>query len=81
MIDLMPEPTQDTNDTTKPERIRLIIDTEEVIRAAVRLRALKTGKDNSEAVNDILREALASEIAEVRRYPQFAKKPNRKPKD
>jgi hypothetical protein len=53
------------------ERIRLIIDTEDVVRRAVRLRALKMGGDVtiSDVVNAVLREALAVEIAEVEKYP------------
>ncbi len=68
------------------ERIRLMVDTEDVIRRAVRLRALKQGDDvtNSDVVNAILREALADEIAEVSSYPQSGtgsgKKPGPKPK-
>lgn len=72
MIDFMTEPTNDTESTAK--RIRLIIDTDEVVRAAVSLRALKTGKGHSEVVNEILRAALAGEISEVSTYPQFGGK-------
>jgi len=79
MLDCMTEDIQDTDD--KPARIRLIIDTEEAIRAAVRLRALKTGMDNSAVVTEILRSALADEISEVETYPQFGgtgKKPKKR---
>jgi hypothetical protein len=75
-----------TNDAEMAERIRLIVDTDEVIRRAVRLRALKLGDDFtiSDVVNDILRNALADEIAEVKNYPQAgsgsARKPGPKPK-
>ncbi len=49
-------------------RIRMIIDTEEEIRLAVKLAALKSGKGVSELVNDILRRALAAEIKDARKY-------------
>jgi hypothetical protein len=54
-----------------PDRIRMIVDTEDVIRRAVQLRALKQGVvarrkvGYSEVVTAILREALAEEIAEL----------------
>jgi hypothetical protein len=82
MLGLMADTTKPPEGGDKRERTRLIIDTEEVIRRAVRLRALKTGEDNSEVVNAILREALADEIEEVSKYPQVkgGKKPGRKPK-
>lgn len=67
-------------------RIRLIIDTDDDIRRAVRLRAVKMGGDvtNSDVVNAILRDALAAEIAEVHTYPTgetkgTGKKRGRKP--
>jgi hypothetical protein len=70
----------------EPTRIRLIIDTEDEIRRAVRLRALKMGEDvtNSDVVNEILRKALASEILEVRGFGTAhgtGKKPGRKRKE
>jgi hypothetical protein len=54
-----------------PERTRLIIDTDDVLRRAVHLRRIKmpTGTTVSDVVNGILREALAREIAEVSNYP------------
>jgi hypothetical protein len=72
--------------TPEDKRIRLIIDTDDAIRRAVHLRALKMGSDvtNSDVVNDILREALADEIAEVKSYPSgrgTGRKPGRKRKD
>ena len=69
------------------ERIRLIVDTDDLIRRAVRLRALKRGSDVtvSDVVNEALRKEFAEEIAEVENYPQAAggtgKKPGRKPKE
>lgn len=75
--------------TFMAERIRLIVDTDEVIRRAVRLRALKMGDDvtHADVVNGILRgdyPSLKEEIAEVEKFPQASsgtgKKPGRKPK-
>ncbi len=72
------------NGAMATDRIRLIIDTDDATRRAVRLRALKMGQDTtiSDVVNVILREVLADEIAEVENYPQStpgsAKKPGRK---
>jgi hypothetical protein len=52
------------------ERIRLIIDTDDVVRRAVHLRRIKSAGQItvSDVVNGILREALAAEIAEVEGY-------------
>jgi Arc/MetJ-type ribon-helix-helix transcriptional regulator len=52
------------------ERIRLIIDTEDVIRRAVQLRKVKSGAGESvsDIVNAILREALAEEIKELEEH-------------
>jgi hypothetical protein len=53
------------------ERIRLIIDTEDVVRRAVQLRKIKSGADTiSDVVNGILREVLADEIAELEQHAQ-----------
>lgn len=49
-------------------RIRLIIDTEEDVRVAVKLAALKANKSPSELVNDILRKALPQEIRDAKKY-------------
>jgi hypothetical protein len=84
MLGLMADPSERTEGGNKRERTRLIIDTEDEIRLAVRLRALKTRQDNSAVVNAILREALAAEIAEVQSYPQAGgsgKKPGPKRKE
>jgi hypothetical protein len=84
MLDLMTEPTERAGD--KRSRTRLIIDTEDVIRRAIRLRAVKIGGDVtiSDLVNEALREAFADEIAEVEAYPHgttgTGKKPGRKSK-
>jgi hypothetical protein len=64
-----PEPPPPDDD--KAERIRLIVDTDEIVRQAVALRAIKLSVQrkrkvtNSEAVDAILRDALASEIKEL----------------
>jgi hypothetical protein len=50
------------------ERIRIIIDTEEDVRLAVRLAATKAGVGVSELINDILRRELADEIKDARKY-------------
>lgn len=50
------------------ERIRVIIDTDEEIRLAIRLAATKADVTTSELVNSILRKALASEIEDARKY-------------
>lgn len=52
------------------ERIRLIIDTDEDLRLAVKLAAMKSRKSASELINDILRKALASELRDARKYAQ-----------
>jgi hypothetical protein len=62
------------NAVMSTERIRLIIDTDDVVRRAVGLRKLKmpSGTTNSDVVNEILRAALAEEIAQVEGYEQEA---------
>ena len=54
------------------DRIRLIVDTEDLIRRAVHLRKVKSGTSDSisDIVNEILREALAEEIAELEHHSQ-----------
>lgn len=54
--------------TDMAERIRIIIDTEEEVRLAVRLAATKADLTASQLVNGILRKALASEIADAKKY-------------
>jgi cytochrome c553 len=64
-----------------PPGSRFIILTQEVVRTAISLRALRTGKDNSDVVNDILRDALADEIEEASKFPHTTgKKRGRKKK-
>ncbi len=66
MLPTMAEPEE------KTDRVRYIFDTEEIVRRAIQLRANKLGVryrrkvSGAEAVNEILREALAEEIAELR---------------
>ena len=58
------------------ERIRLIIDTDEVNRLAVRLAAVKAGKSPSEIVNGLIRQHLAAEIRDARKYAVPRDKPS-----
>jgi hypothetical protein len=55
-------------------RIRLIIDTDEEVRLAVKLAATKGDMSTSELVNNILRKALAGEIQDARKYLPRKKK-------
>lgn len=50
------------------ERIRLIIDTDEDVRLAVKLAATKAGLTTSELVTKLLREKLAEEIRDAKKY-------------
>ena len=50
------------------ERIRMIVDTEEEIRLAVKLAASAAGVSSSELVNNILRKALTNEIRDAKKY-------------
>jgi hypothetical protein len=50
------------------DRTRMIIDTTEEIRIAVRFAATKADKTTSAVVNEILRKALAAELKDARRY-------------
>jgi len=58
--------------TIMAERIRLIIDTDDDLRRAIKLRLLRgpAGATTSDLVNEILRKALADEVAEVQSYPR-----------
>lgn len=56
------------------ERIRMIIDTDEEIRLAVKLAANKAGLSVSEFVNRVLREKLVNELRDAKKYlPQRGK--------
>jgi plasmid stability protein len=57
------------------ERTRLIIDTEEPLRRAVRIRAAKKGQSPSDVINDLIREHLPAEVAEAKR--EIAKEEHR----
>lgn len=61
------------------ERIRLIIDTDDIVRRAVQLRKVKggTGESASEIVTAILREALADEISELEQHDETQSKKGR----
>ena len=56
-----------TDKPTAP-RIRIIFDTEEEIRLAVRLAATKAGSTPSDVINAVLRKALSGEIQDARKY-------------
>jgi hypothetical protein len=60
------------------ERIRLIIDTDGILRRAVHLRRLKMpdGTTVSDVVNGILREALAEEVKQIESYGDFDSPPS-----
>lgn len=61
------------------ERIRLIIDTDEDVRLAVKLAASKADLSVSDLINKVLRERFAEEIRDARKYiPK--KKPDKSPK-
>lgn len=49
------------------QRIRLIIDTEEVLRRAVQIRAATNGTSPSEEMNDLIRDHFKKEIALARK--------------
>ena len=59
------------------ERIRLVILTDDELRAALRLAAAKRGSEMSEVADHILREALAAELSEVRANRQDKRKGGR----
>ncbi len=79
----MSETTDKTDQPGGTERVRMIVDTEDEIRRAVGLRLLKMphGTTRSDVVNGILRDALAEELAEMKRYQQAKPPPKRKPKE
>ena len=62
-------------DAISSDRVRLIIDTDEEVRLAVRLAATRQGVSISDAVNEILRKALGKEIEDAKKYTP---KPQRK---
>lgn len=64
---------------TMADRIRLIIDTDEQTRLAVRLAATAADCSTSELVNRVLREVLKTEMQDARKYLPKNKKDD-KPK-
>lgn len=62
-------------------RIRLIIDTDDIVRRAVQLRKAKSrgGESMSDIVGAILREALAEEIGELEAHDRALDMPEKKP--
>jgi hypothetical protein len=89
MTGTMTEPEPRTSGEGEAGRVRLIIDTEDIIRRAVARRVhkegLRTRRDltKSEVVTEILRAALAEEIAELEAGPPDpgpATRRGRKPK-
>lgn len=60
--------------TSMAERIRLIIDTDEETRLAVRLAATAAGVSTSELVTTILKRALVEELKDARKYTAKRKK-------
>jgi hypothetical protein len=88
MIDLMDKETEETgaDGGSKSPRIRLIIDTTERRRQAVRLRANRLSEEKllhggeeispSDVLNSLIDEGLADELAEIDRANAPPKKPN-----
>jgi hypothetical protein len=50
------------------ERVRLIIDTTEEIRLAVRLASVQAGVSMSEVVEDLIRTGLPAAVKDARKY-------------
>lgn len=65
MLGVMSESEPKPASQAPEPRIRLIIDTEDVIRQAVRLRALKRRCTASDVVNEVLRREFAEEIEDL----------------
>jgi plasmid stability protein len=53
-------------------RVQIVIDTDEAVEQALRLRAAREGGSTAEAAAAILRRALAAEIQEVSGAPPLA---------
>lgn len=49
------------------ERIRLIVDTEEQLRRAVRIAAARRGISPSDIINELVRKHLAADVAEAQK--------------
>lgn len=52
---------------TEPKPVRLVVNTDDELREAVRLEAAKQGMEMSELVDATLRQQFAESLAEVRR--------------
>lgn len=61
------------------QRIRLIIDTDEELRLAVRLAATKADVSPSQLINELIRKHLAAEITDAKKY--LPKKKREQPHD
>lgn len=61
--------------------IRLVIETDAEVRAALKLAAAKQQMEMSELADAILRDALAEELEQIRNPPSrpVGKKPTRRP--
>ena len=87
---IMAEPTKSADDAKEPGRVRMIVDTKDAVRRAVKLRALKQSRPGhevsySDVVNAILlgeQPPLAREVEEVSGYGEAdtGRKPRPKPK-
>lgn len=56
------------------DRIRMIIETDEELRLAVKLRCVREDVSISELVNRILRSALADELQDAKKYAKKSKR-------
>lgn len=61
-------------------RTRMIIDTEEEVRLAVKLAATKAGQGISEFVNSLLKKELPEEIKDAKKYVHQIKEKTHKSK-
>ncbi len=57
--------------------VRLVVQTDEDLRFALKLEAVKRGLDMSELADEILREALATSLAEIQKRREGGKKGGR----
>ena len=77
MSDTLVRMTDDTDRTEAADstnRIRLIIDTEDALRRAVRARAANEGVSPSDIVNELIRKHLGPEIEEARQFINATKR-------
>ena len=59
---------------TEPKPVRLVVQTDEDLRAALKLEAAKRGLDMSEVADAILREQLADSLAVIQARRQAEEK-------